>query len=724
MTLTITNNISSEVKNDILELDSKIKQFRKNNIPADKFASYRLLRGVYGQRQKIETDSYGVQMIRIKLPFGRVTSEQLIRIADVADEFTNGNLHTTTRQDIQLHFVRLDDTAELLTKLEEAGITTRDACGNTVRNITASSIAGIDPDEPFDVSPYANELFKYFLRNPICQDLGRKFKIAFSSSDKDSAYTYFHDLGFIPKIKIENGIEARGFKVVIGGGLGAQTYIAQTAFEFLEENKIIPFTESVLRVFDRYGERTKRFKARIKFLIDEENGIGLNHFLELVKEEENSLKSKSYKIDRGNTLAEPPTEHEIPDVTLPEEKKYADWLKTNVFQQKQKGFYAVQIKLQLGNIHSDTARKLALLVKGFASDDIRITVNQGLLLKFIRRDALKYIYSELDKIGLAEPGFDTIADITACPGTDTCNLGVANSTGLAKELEKLIKEEYYDLIFDSKIRIKISGCMNSCGQHMAADIGFHGSSVKNGAWIVPAMQLVLGGGLDPDGVGRIGDKIIKLPSKRVPDALRTILNDYEEKAIDGEYFNQYYRRFGEIYFYQLLKPLSDKSSLKDDDYIDWGQTESFKPEIGVGECAGATYDVVSSILADAEEKLGVAKKLLLENAYADSIYQSYGIFIVTAKALLLSVDVKCNTQINIIRDFDKHFVAKGDVFLGSDFESLVLQINKNKPVESFANQYFNQAKEFINKANEIRKSQIEFNLYPEEKIVVENYYKA
>ena len=291
------------VQKEILDLDKKIRLFRGGQIPEEKFRSLRLTRGVYGQRQP------GVQMVRIKLPFGRVTVKQLLRIADVSDEYASRNLHLTTRQDIQIHFVSLDRTPELWDKLANDDITLREACGNTVRNVTASPNAGIDPNEPFDVSPYAYETFRYFLRNPICQDMGRKFKIAFSSSDADTAFSYIHDIGLIPKVQNQDGVEVRGFKVKVGGGLGAQPMLAHTAAEFLPEDQLIPFIESVIRVFDRHGERVSRNKARMKYLI---NKIGFDAFMELVNQERLANKSKSYVIDRNSVpQAEPAPIKEI-----------------------------------------------------------------------------------------------------------------------------------------------------------------------------------------------------------------------------------------------------------------------------------------------------------------------------------------------------------------------------------------------------------------------------
>ncbi|MBN8695106.1 MAG: HEPN domain-containing protein [Bacteroidetes bacterium] len=685
------------VEKDIIELEEKIRAFRNGTLHEDKFRSLRLARGVYGQRQQ------GVQMVRIKLPFGRLTTKQLLRIADISDEYSNGNLHLTTRQDIQIHHVSLDSTPELWAKLEQDDITLREACGNTVRNITASAVTGIDPKEPFDVSPYADAMFRYFLRKPFGQELGRKLKFAFSSNDEDTAYTFMHDLGFIPKVKIVDGQIVRGFKVLIGGGLGAQPFLAKTAFEFLEEDQLIPFTEAVVRVFDRHGERLSRHKARIKYLI---NKIGIEEFLKLTEEERLALNVKSYKIDRE---AVPSKEKYINSsfttFKVSDDPVYKDWLVTNVFEQKQQGYYGVFIKISLGNINTTTARKLAEVVDTYATDDIRITVNQGLLLKFVPKGALPALFKALSKLGLAQIGFDSVADITACPGTDTCNLGISSSTGISKELERVITEEYPELQFNNDIKIKISGCMNSCGQHALAQIGFHGSSFKNGNNVVPALQLVLGGGVLGNGEGRIADKIIKVPSKRGPAVLRTLLDDFEKNAVEGEYFNNYYDKKGKDYFYQLLKPHADNSTLVADDYIDWGHTEQFKTEIGVGECAGVLIDLVATLIFEAEEKLDWAKNSLADGLYADSIYHSYAAIISSAKALLLDKSVPTNTHHGIINDFDKQYVETNEIKLKTTFKEFVLQINQNEPSKEFAENYLTEAIGFIEQAKTIRSKQ-------------------
>ncbi len=683
----VNHSTKALVEKDIIDLDKKIREFRDGKTHEEKFRSLRLARGVYGQRQQ------GVQMIRIKLPFGKVSTKQLRKIAAISDEYSNGNLHLTTRQDIQIHHVSLDKTPELWAKLEQEDITLREACGNTVRNVTASAEAGIDPNEPFDVSEYANAVFSYFLRKPFGQELGRKIKIAFSNNELDTAFSFIHDFGFIPKLNENN---QKGFKVLIGGGLGAQPFLAQTAYEFLPENKLIPFIEASIRVFDRYGERVSRHKARIKYLIGK---IGVAEFLNLIKEEEKAILNKTFEIENRNERVIPKLKtilpNELPFVYSNEFKK---WLDTNTFKQKQSGYFGVYVKVQLGNISSDKTRALTNIIDKYAnSEDTRITINQGFLLKFVTVEELPFLFDELNKINLANPGFDSVADITACPGTDTCNLAISNSTNISVELEKVITQEFPDLVYNRDIKIKISGCMNSCGQHGLAQIGFHGSSFKVGNNVVPALQVLLGGGVLGNGEGKISEKVIKVASKRAPDVLRKLFIDFEENSAESEYFNSYYNRKGKDYFYQLLKPIGDNTNLTENEYYDWGSTEKFKTEIGVGECAGVIIDLVQTLFFEAEEKLSWSAEAFANKQYGDSIYYSYAAFIHAAKGLLLNDGKHVNTHHTLINDFDKYFVESGLLKLESTFKELVLQINKNEPSEKFAENYFEEAKLFVEK---------------------------
>lgn len=683
------------VEKDIIDLEKKIRAFREGKIHEEKFRSLRLARGVYGQRQP------GVQMVRIKLPFGKVTFKQLLRIADIADEYGSGNLHLTTRQDIQIHYVSLDRTPELWAKLEQDDITLREACGNTVRNVTSSPNAGIDPTEPFDVSPYAQATFEYFLRNPICQEMGRKFKISFSSNESDTAFSYIHDVGLIPKLR--NGDE-RGFKVLLAGGLGAQPMIASVVNEFLPEDELIPFMESIIRVFDRYGERNNRNKARMKFLVQK---IGLAEVLRLAEIEKTANKVKSFKINR-DTVAAPaiPAIAEVPAIDT-NNLAYERWRNTNVFEQKQPGFFGVYIKVKVGDIPTATARKLVEGISPYVADEIRITQNQGLMLKYVREEALPVLFTRLSEIDFAEPGFDSVADVTTCPGTDTCNLGISNSMTLSRVLEELIYTEYEDLVYNNDIKIKISGCMNSCGQHGLAHIGFHGSSLKAGTKVLPSVQVLLGGGTVGDGIGRAADKVIKVPAKRATHVLRYVLDDYQKNALPDENFHHYYDSKGKDYFYQMLKPLADLTNLLDEEFVDWGHEETFATAIGVGECAGVMIDLVATLLFESEEKLGWAKSAYADGRWADAIYHSYNVFVSSAKALLLDKAINCSTQTGVIKEFDVHYASTGEVALDGTFNDLVLQINQHEPSESFATGYLAQAEAFFKQAKAKREELIQ-----------------
>lgn len=686
------------VERDIIELEKKIRAFREGTMPEEKFRSLRLARGVYGQRQQ------GVQMVRIKLPYGKMTLAQWKRITHVSDEYSTGNLHLTTRQDIQIHFVSLDRTPEMWAELEKDNVTIREACGNTVRNITASDTAGIDPEEPFDITPYAHAMFEYFLRKPVCQEMGRKFKIAFSNSEKDTALTFMHDLGVIPRVKIVDGKEVRGFKTLIGGGLGAQPHLAIATHEFLEENLLIPYLEAVLRVFDRHGERNSRHKARIKFLIQK---IGIDAFNELVAGEQLALTTQTYKVDAAAYEAQGGVQNSFtaPKSAISDPFKYELWKNTNVIKQKQEGFFAIYIRVPNGNIHSDVSRRLIEQLKDVIADDVRVTINQGLQFRFVKPEHLEYVYSVLDSEGLATPGFGSTADVTSCPGTDTCNLGISNSTGTALALSEVIEEEYPELLYNKEIAIKISGCMNSCGQHGMASIGFHGSSLKAKGQILPALQVLVGGGVLGAGEGRVADKVLKVPSKRGPDVLRSILNDYNTNA-NGASFLDYSKEKGDRYYYDLLKPLASLETLQAEDYIDWGQEEKFSTAIGVGECAGVMIDLVATLILEAEEKLANAEECFANNAWADGIYHSYSAFVHTAKALLLQQGVQCNTQSGILKDFDTHFVQKGLYTQYDSFKDAVLKMNDNAPSEAFGKSYLQESKDFAEFAKKFREEAV------------------
>ncbi|QXP56003.1 HEPN domain-containing protein [Cellulophaga sp. HaHa_2_95] len=681
------------VEKDIIDLANKIDMFHNGKLDEEKFRSLRLARGVYGQRQE------GVQMIRIKLPYGKVSSEQLRTISDVSEEYSRGRLHITTRQDIQIHYVDLNRTPELWAQLEKSDITLREACGNTVRNVTASETAGIDVDEPFDVSPYAHALFQYFLRNPISQELGRKFKVSFSSSDADTGLSYMHDLGFIAKI--EAGV--KGFKVMLGGGLGSQPRHAELLYDFLPSDKIIPLMEGVVRVFDRYGERKSRAKARLKFLLKD---LGLDGFKALLEEEQIAVPMKSFPIDAEAYPKPQIAQVSVPNVVIEDQATFDAWKSTNLIPQKQEGYVAIGVKVLLGDFYLKEARALADLVEKYAADEIRLSLRQNIVIPYVKEERVPFFYSELKKLGFTEAGYNRAIDITACPGTDTCNLGIASSTGIAEELERIMKEEYPDYINNPDVVIKISGCMNACGQHNMANIGFQGMSVRTKSKLVaPALQVLLGGGNMGNGEGRFADKVVKIPSKRGPEALRLILNDFDANG-NGLSFPEYYAEKEQMYFYDFLKDLTDVENLTPDDFIDWGNSEEYIQAIGVGECAGVVIDLIATLLFESEEKIQTAKTTFSEGKWAASIYHSYSSMVNTAKAILTSENQKTNTHAGIIKDFDEKFVANGRISLDKGFEEFILQINKNEPTEVFAKNYLNDTKVFLGKVQDFRNAEL------------------
>lgn len=676
------------VEHDILELERKIFAFKEGKMDEEKFRSLRLARGVYGQRQQ------GVQMVRIKIPYGKCTAQQLRRIAQVSDKYSNGNLHITTRQDIQIHYVSLDRTPELWAELEQDDITMREACGNTIRNVTASALAGIDPSEPFDVTPYAHAFFEHFLRNPICQDMGRKIKIAFSSSAKDDALTFTHDIGFIPVL--QNG--TRGFKMLVGGGIGAQPRVADVIQEFISVEEFIPFTEAVVRVFDQYGERNRRNKARMKFLIKEQ---GFEAFHNRVLEVYKAISPKKIEIAPAEISIKNTADFDANNAV---DIHFSSWKANNVFTQKQDGFVAVGIAIDRGDISSDKARALAELIDAFCGDDLRFTIGQSILLRGIKEANLPALYQALQQLNLAKPGFHKINDIVACPGTDTCNLGIASSMGLAAELQRVIETEYPEVIENNQLSIKISGCMNACGQHAIADIGFQGMTVKSEGKIAPATQVLLGGGILGNGEGRYADKVLKVPAKRTPEVLRWLLNDFNTNAQNGELFLQYYLRKEADYFYQNLKGYADTTTLTNTDFVDWGNEEVYKKAIGVGECAGVTIDLVQTLLFDAEEHIEKAKTALEKEEWANSIYYSYAGRIRAAKALLTTRAAKINSHHSIIDAFETHFPTYSSIENAS-FSEVTRLLNTTSPSEAFAHQYYDEALHVLDWIKDYRHAQ-------------------
>ncbi len=548
----------------------------------DDFRPFRLQHGTYGQRQADR------QMMRIKAPHGTLTPEQLHAVADCAELYTPRKLgHVTTRQAIQLHFVMLEDAPKVMRRLAEAGMTTREACGNTVRNVTADPLSGIADDCVFDVTPYAEAAMRYFLRNPVNQKLPRKFKISYSASPADRGMLPIHDIGLMA---VEQG-GRQGFRVLVGGGLGAAPRVADELEAFVPVEEQLRTIEAVIRVWDRLGERRNKNKARIKFLIAR---LGIEEFRRLYLDELATLPpsfDEHYRAPDFTLLEEEPTGGSWASrnggPSTPREG-FEAWRRTNALRQRQAGWYTVYVLLPIGDVTSDQMHALAEITRTYANGRIRTSATQNFVLRWVHEDDLPALHGALADIGLAEDGALTISDVMTCPGADTCGIGVTSSKGLGSELRERIRAangRYRDpLIHD--LRIKISGCPNSCGHHHVADIGFYGMAIRSGERQLPAFQLLLGG--NPQGEGRLGTLIMKIPARYVPDAFETLIGAYVAGRGDGERLPEWSRRVGKAHIQEVLAAYKAVPEFNKDPmaYVDWGQTKLFTlDDMGEGECA-------------------------------------------------------------------------------------------------------------------------------------------
>ncbi len=581
--------LSPEAEAEIRRFDVEIARLEKGELDPDDFKKFRLENGVYGIRGA--TDRH---MIRIKIRYGFMNPLQLERIADITEKYAPNKLaHVTTRQAIQLHEIKRTDVPAILRMLAEVGLTSREACGNTVRNVTASHYAGISPKEVFDVTPYADLLSLYFLRNPVCQNLPRKFKIAFEgSAEEDYAKVGIHDLGFVAQKKIVNGKEVRGFAVYVGGGLGSTPYPAQLLDEFCPIELYLPTAEAVIRLFDRNGERKDKNRARIKYLVAK---WGIEVFRKEFFDERRQVvatgsgKEAFWKL-RFDEEKAPVLKESAPTQAPAVPVGFEEWLKSNTFEQKQKGYFAAHVRCPLGDINPEQMRKLAKISRLFCGGRMRTTIAQNILLHWVPKDSLKALYSHLSQAGLSHRGANEITDITRCPGADTCQIAITHSKGLAFEMSKLF-ENGSGLGNDPEfknITIKISGCTNSCGQHHIANIGFHGASKNVDSKAVPHYQLMIGGYTDVNGVAVFGKRIAQIPAKRTPEATRAILEAFKKDKGTQESFVEWSGRVGTVKLKEIVEPFTSIPSFDKDPkmYEDLGDPgKLFKVEMGKGECA-------------------------------------------------------------------------------------------------------------------------------------------
>jgi sulfite reductase (ferredoxin) len=579
-------------------------------------------------------------MQRIKIPFGGINARQLEVLAELAEEYSDSIAHITTRQDVQLHYVHIEDTPAIMRRLAAVGITTREACGNTIRNVTACPIAGVCRTQVFDVTPYTKAIAYFLLGHPDCQDFGRKFKIAFSGCrDEACALTGIHDFGAVAAVREVAGETKRGFTVYVGGGLGTVPQQAKLFDEFVPEEELLPLAQAICRVFARLGEKKNRNTARLKFLVTK---LGVEEFKRLVLEERAILTPDSRWTDYLKDVPaweeqalKPPQFLQIQ--TSAADRAFQTWYDTNVYGQRQPGYAAVTVALPLGDITSDQLRSLADISRRYTRETMRTTVEQNIVLRWVSEADLPQLYRDLEAAGLSQAGAGTVTDIVSCPGTDTCKLGISSSRGLAGELRSRLAEKWYEL--DEAVRglhIKVSGCFNSCGQHHVADLGFYGMSrVKNG-YAVPHFQVVLGGQWTSN-AGSYGLAMGAVPSKRIPEVVERMTARYVAERTPDETFQSFIKRIGKAECKKMIEDLMQvpPHELEPAFYQDWGDAREYTVgDLAEGECAGEVVSPIEFQLTAAEREVFEAQ-LRLEKADASEASKlAYESMVHAAHALL------------------------------------------------------------------------------------------
>jgi sulfite reductase (ferredoxin) len=646
-------------EDEMAQYEKMIQKFRAGQIGETKMQKFRLQFGTYAQRQD------GVQMQRIKIPGGYLTADQLTRLADAADKYASGFIHFTTREDAQLYYLQLEDTPNLLRSLQEVGITTREACGNTVRNITACYRAGVSRTEVFNVYPYTDALFRFLLRNKHNQNMGRKMKFAFEGCTEDHSALAFHDLGFQAVTRAENGELKRGFKVYVGGGMGSAPMLAKIYGEFLPVEEMFNFTLAVIRIFDRYGERKQRMKARMKFLVQ---SMGWEKFKAAVDAEREIIGELPSVASYLQEVVEP----EITNATaslnvldpITNDPNYQQWAKDNVIPHRIAGLRGVHVRLKLGDIASDRARKLAASARQFSASELRVSIEQNLFLPWVRVSDLPTLYQALRQASLHDAGAETIADVTACPGADTCRLGIASAKGLGSA----ISESFFTGTLapyreaNRDLRIKISGCPNGCAQHAVSNIGFHAAALSANGRNVPSHILFLGGAAN-HGAPQAGKIIGKFPARASIEVVEALLKLHHAEKLDGEDFNAFLARIGDQRVKEVLEPLRAVPTFEEDStfYDDYGhENEQFTVRSGVrGECAGTTIAELVPTFAEANERLSQAAAHLHHGHYEAAQLEAYEAAVAAARVPLYQRLVDPLTSLEALWSFENIFVLSG-----------------------------------------------------------------
>ncbi|MFL5831301.1 MAG: nitrite/sulfite reductase [Solirubrobacteraceae bacterium] len=567
------------------DFDTESTRFLQGDIEEDTFIKFRLKQGVYGQRQA------DVQMVRVKLPMGGVTPDQLDAFATVIEKYVPLRKgHITTRQNIQMHHVPLDDAAKLIRELGDAGLSSREGCGNTMRNVTGDPRAGTLENELFDITPYAGAYVRYFVRHPTTQSMPRKFKTAFTATEEDNAITKIHDIAFVPKIK--DGV--RGVEVVVGGGTSIMPRTAPTLYDFvqLDNGDYLKVTEAVVRIFDRQEWlRANRARARIKVMIDK---IGIDEFRRQVDEELQGdwVNERDFSLDGilydHDEEAGAPAGRDSYASPNGDYRPFDHFVESNVQRQRQPGFSTVEVKVRRGDLRPDQLRGIGQIMRDYTGGYARTTVHQNLVLRWVRDEAIYEVWQRLSELELGEAGADEITDVVSCPGTDSCKLGITSSMGLNQALQDRLVQMEIDDELTRRIHVKMSGCPNGCGQHHIADIGFYGASIRVGEHTIPAYIPHVGGRYEGGDV-QYGQRLkARLPAKRVPEAVERWVRFYESDRAEGEEFNAFVDRVGTQSFEELVKDLTlpvEFSLPNMNFFVDWTKNVPFEVIRGEGECA-------------------------------------------------------------------------------------------------------------------------------------------
>ncbi len=565
----MTHGVEKTALQEIDELEEHLQRFRSGALSLEEFRPRRTLYGVYGMRQR---DRY---MVRVRVPQGRLTPEQLLTLADIAESFSPGFAHVTTRQDIEYHFVLLENVSLLLRELARVGLTTREAGGNIVRNVTCDPLAGVCRDAVFDVTPYADVLARHFLRNAISQDLPRKIKIALSGCQCDHALTWVHDIG----AQAATSEGRRGFRLLVGGGLGAMPRAADVMEQFVPEEELLPLCEAVIRVFQRTGDRQRRQKARLKFVLER---LGVEAFRKLVREERRSMPPcGGAHQPQANEVEGPPASIGAAPPQVAPTPEYHRWREVCVRSQQQPGFAVVAVALPAGKITADQIRALAGIARTFALRS-RATIEQNIVLRWAQQEHLPALHAALAQHNLAQPTAWTLLDPVACPGAETCASAITNGKALARALTHSLEQgDYLEDEAARRIQLKISGCPNACGHHPVADIGFYGGALHVDGRLLPMYHLLV----NNDGFAQF---LARLPARRVPQAVHALVDDYRSRRLPEESFRAFVRRVGVTELSAPLAPYLKPPAFAEDPeaYLDWEATKLFSlDERGEGECA-------------------------------------------------------------------------------------------------------------------------------------------